>query len=113
MQTTRRRIRAAAELAPRMQLREHHFDRRNLAFGMTADGNAAAVVADLHRPVAVQSDIHLGREARRGLIDGIVDQFPHEVHEPCATGTADVHARPFAHGLQALKGFDRISVVNG
>ena len=37
------------------------------------------------------------------LIDAVVHNLPHAVHEAPLVGGADVHAGPFAHGLEPLQ----------
>ena len=41
--------------------------------------------------------------AGQGLVDGVVDDFEHHVVQAAAViGVADVHARPFAYGIEAF-----------
>ena len=111
MQTARRRVGTTAELAAGVKLGEHDLERRDLLPGVQVDRNASTVVGDLDRPVAMQGDVDLVGEPRRCLVDGIVDQFPDEVHETIGAGAADVHARALANGLQPFEGLDGIGVV--
>ena len=46
---------------------------------MAFDGDAAAVVDDLDRSVAVEHDLDAVAVTGRGLVDRVVDQLPHEV----------------------------------
>ena len=102
---------AAAELAPRVQFREHHLHRRDVPPGRLAHGDAAAVVT--HGDRAVPAEGHVDPPGMPGgrLVDAVVDQFPHQVHEPVAAGAPDVHARPLADRLQALQGLDGVGLV--
>ena len=50
--------------------------------------------------------------ARQRLIDGVVDHLvDHVVQARAVVGVADVHARPFADGVQAAQHLDRIGAV--
>src|SRR3546814_19062613 len=49
--------------------------RRDAFLGVDVDGNAAAVVADGDRAVAVQRHRHGVAVARQRLVDGVVDHF--------------------------------------
>ena len=51
----------------------------------------------------MQDDLDVIAVTREGLVDGVVDDLPHAVHEAALVGRADVHARPFADGLEALE----------
>ena len=80
---------------------------------MQIDGNAPAVVRNLNRFVAMQRQVDLVGEAGRGLIDSIVDQLPHQMHQTIRARAPDVHTRTFTNSLQPLKGLDGIRVVAG
>ena len=47
------------------------------------------------------------------LVDGVVDHLVHEVVQPPLTGRPDVHAGPFADGVESLENRDRTRVVGG
>jgi UDP-N-acetylenolpyruvoylglucosamine reductase len=52
--------------------------------------------------------------AGQRLVDGVVDDLvDHVVQAGAVIGVADIHARPLAHGLQALENLDGIGAVLG
>ena len=93
----------AVELAACVQRGQHDFDRGALLHRVHVDGDAAAVVTVTDATVGQQR--HLDRVAvpRERLVDRVVNDFVDQVVESALPGGADVHARPFADGLQPLK----------
>ena len=65
--------------------------------------DAAAVVGDLDAAVLEQPHVDLGGEAGHRLVDGVVDDLPHQVVQAALAGGADVHAGTFANGLEPLE----------
>ena len=102
---------AVAELAAGVEDREHDLDGRLALLLHDRHGDAAAVVDDGDRAVGVERDVDLGRVAGEGLVDGVVDDLVDEVVQTAHAGRADVHARPLAHGLEALEDGDVLGVV--
>ena len=101
------------ELAAGVQPAHHYFQRGNLQPRMGPHGDAHAVVDDRARPVRVDPHCDVLAPPGHGLVDGIVDQFPHQVVQPARGGVADVHPGTLPHGLQALEDLDLGFVVNG
>ena len=63
-------------------------------------------------PSGVERDHHLVGEAGERLVDGVVDHLvDHVVQAGAVVGVADIHARPLAHGVEALEDLDRFRVV--
>ena len=86
-----------------MQHRHDHLCRRAPLLRVHVHGNAATVIADRHRFVGVNR--HGNRAAVPGqrLIDRVINDLEYQVMKAGAiVGIADVHARPFANGVQAL-----------
>src|SRR5699024_10194147 len=94
---------AAAELPARVQLGVDHLDTGQPGARLDVDGDAASVVAHLDRAVGAQEHLDAGRVAAERLVDRVVDDLPHAVHEAAAIGGPDVHAGSLAHGLQPLE----------
>jgi hypothetical protein len=107
-------VRAVVELAAGVQDRED--DDRGVD-GLAADlhrtgRDAAAVVLDRDRVVGVDEHLDRVAVASESLVDRVVDDLEdHLVEAGAVAGVADVHARPLAHGLQALEHRDRVGVV--
>src|SRR5450759_3124633 len=100
------------EFSAGMQLGHDGLGRRNTFAGMDAGRNAAAVVDHTHRAVGIERGHHFGGKAGERLVDGVVDHFvDHVVEAGAVVGIADIHARPLAHGVEALEDLDRFRVV--
>jgi hypothetical protein len=77
-----------------------------------AGRDAAAVVLDRDRVVGVDDDLDRVAMAGEGLVDRVVDDLEdHLVEARAVAGVADVHARPLAHGFEALEHRDGVGVV--
>ncbi len=102
----------AAELAARVQDREHDLDRglRRVG-GVRVDGDAAAVVDHAHAAVGEKGDEDRVGVAGQRLIDGVVDDLVDEVVQSAGSGRADVHAWALAHGLESFEDLDRVGAV--
>jgi hypothetical protein len=90
----------------------HHFGGRDAFLGMDVDRDAAAVVATVTLPSPFR--VTLTRSAWPGqrLVDGVVDHLvDHVVQARAVVGVADIHARPFAHGIEAAQDGDRGGVI--
>ena len=107
VQTARRFVGLAAELAARMQRCQDHFQRRLvLEFRVRIDGDAAPVVG--HRQAAILVERHLDPVgvSRDGLVHRVVEDFGEEVMQRLLVGAANIHARPPPHGLEPLQHLD-------
>ena len=93
----------ALELAARVRDGEDDFDRRHLLGRMDIDRNAATVVLDRHRAVAVHHHPDAVGEAALGLVAGVVDHFLDDVVRTVGPG---VHVRPLLYGRNALEHLD-------
>ena len=103
------------ELTAGMQLGHDDLGGRNAFALVNADRNAAAVVAHGDRAVGVEDDFHRGGVAGKRFVDRVVDDLvDHVVQAGTVIGVADIHARPLAHGIEALQHPDRFrTVFNG
>src|SRR6185503_2648150 len=87
-------IAVVVELAAGVKNGQHHFG-GGLAARVLIDRNAAAVVDHRDRAVDVDGDVDLVAEPGQRLVDRVVDDLVDQVVQPCRTGRADVHGRPF------------------
>ncbi len=95
-----------------MELGHDDLGGRDALARMDVGRNAAAVIGDGHGAVGVERDGHLGRVARQRLVDGVVDHLvDHVVQARAVVGVADIHARPLAHGIEALEDLDRFRAI--
>src|SRR5262249_9802410 len=88
------------ELAAVLKHRHDAFEGGLADRGVEVHGNAAAIVFDGARTVAIDSDGHLAGKAVHHLVDGVVDDFGDEVVHAADVAVADVHARAFADVFQ-------------
>src|SRR5690606_14635964 len=107
------RIRPAAELAARVELREDDLDAAEPRARLDVDGDAAAAIAHLDAAVRVEDDVDPRAVARDGLVDGVVDDLPQAVHEPGRAVGADVHAGPLPDRFQPLEDLEVMGVIFG
>ena len=95
-----------------VQLGHDHLGRRDALALVDVGGDAAAVVADGARAVGVQDHVDAAGVSRQRLVDGVVDHLiDHVVQARAVVGVADIHARPLAHGVQALEHLDGVGAV--
>ena len=116
VQPARDLVAVLVELAAGMQLGQRDLGGRALRLVLVvelhAGRDAAAVVDHRDRVVGVDGDDDVVAEARKRLVDRVVDHLEHEVVQAGAVGrVADVHARTLAHRLQALQDLDRAFAV--
>ncbi len=111
MQAAGHFVAAAAELASRMEHRQHHLQGGLLQLGLLIHRDAAAIVDDGDAAIGVNGDVDGVTVAGHGLVDAVVDDLANEVVQAANVGAADVHARPAADRLQALEHLDVLGAV--
>ena len=112
VQAARDLVAAAAELAARVQRGHHDLGRRlALVLRVLVDRDAAAVVGDAHAAVGQQRHVDARADAGHRLVDRVVDDLPDQVVQAGRAGRTDVHARPFAHRIEALEHLDVLGGV--
>ncbi len=114
VQPARDLVAVLVELAARVELRHHDLGRRALEFVVVldVDRNAAAVVDDRHRIVGVDDDLDVVAVPGQRFVDRVVEHLEHHVVQTRAVRrVADVHARPLAHGVEALQHLDAGRIV--
>src|SRR5207237_1633349 len=100
------------EFSTRMQLGHDDLGRGNPLAFVDVDRNAAAVVAHGDGAVGIEHDLYRGGIPGQCFVDGIVDHLvDHVVQAGAVVGVAGIHARPLAHGVQALQTPDRFRAV--
>ncbi len=106
-------VRVAVEFSAGVQRGHHHLRGGNF-FAVDVhrvDGNAAAVVDHGDGIVDVNGDFDLVGVTRERLVDGVVDDFIHQMMQPEFAGRADVHRGTFAHRFHAAQNFDGVRGV--
>ena len=112
VQSARHLVAAATELAPRVQRGHHDLGGRlALVLRVLVDRDAAAVVGDPGAAVGQEGHVDAGAHAGHRLVDGVVDDLPHQVVQPARAGRPDVHAGPLAHRVEALEYLDVLGGV--
>ncbi len=86
-----------------MQDGHHDLQGRALLAGVLADGDPAPVVDDPDASVGEKRDLDGVAAPCHRLVDGVVDDLPHEVVQPSQAGGADVHAGTLADRFQTLQ----------
>ncbi len=103
MQATGNLVGIVVEFTAGVQHGHDDLGRRAAFLGVDIDRNAAAVVLDRDRAVAVDDDANLAAMAGERFVDRVVDDLENHVMQAGAViGIADVHARTFAHGIEAF-----------
>ena len=100
------------EFSAGMQLGHDDFGRRNAFALVDVGGNAAAIVAHGAGAVGIEDHIDAVGMAGERFVDGIVDHLiDHVMQARAVIGVADIHARPLAHGIEALQHLDAVGAV--
>ena len=103
MQTAGYLVGIVVELTAGVQHGHDDFRCRSALFRVHVNRNAPAVIRDRHGFVRVDRYRDLTAKTCQRLVDRVVDDLEnHVVKTRAVIGVADVHARPFAHGFEAL-----------
>ena len=95
-----------------MQLGHDNLNGRHVFLGMDVNRNAAPVVTDGDGVVQVQHNFYFVAVPGHGLVNGIVDNFVHQMMEAAAVRAPDIHGRTFPNGLQTFQDSDGICVIS-
>jgi len=106
-------IGAGIELAAGVEAGHDHLHRGQVFARVQVHGNAPAVVFYGDAVIRMDGDLDFVAMPAHGLVDGVVHHFINQVVEAFGAGIADIHGRPFPHGLQALEDLDFVGVVLG
>ncbi len=106
VQTARDLVASLVELTAGVQHRQHDLEGRFALLLVEVRRDAAPVVAHRHRVVLVDRYLDARGKTRQRFVDRVVHHLVDQVMEALLTDVADVHGRPFAHGLQALEDLD-------
>ncbi len=74
--------------------------------------NSTAVVDHSHRVIEMHRDFNLVGVPGERFIDGVIDNFIHQMMQSKLTRRANVHRGAFADRFHAAEHFDRVGVVN-
>src|SRR5690606_31661431 len=116
VQAARDLVAVLVELAAGVQLGQRDLGGRAarlvLVVHLDLDRDAPTVVADRDRIVRVDGDDDLVAMPRERFVDGVVDDFEHQVVQAGPVGgIPDVHARALSDRLQAFEDLDRGGIV--
>ncbi len=84
----------AVEFSAGVQHGKNDFSGGAFFGGVHVHGNAAPIVHNGDGIIGVHRDVDFVGVAGHGFVDGIVDDFPHQVVQAHFAGGADVHRRP-------------------
>lgn len=96
-----------------MQLGVNDLDAGQAGARFHVDRDTTSAVVDLDAAIGVQDDVDLGPVARDRLVDRVVDDLPHAVHEAGRPVRPDVHPGPLADGFEAFKHLEMMGGVLG
>ena len=106
MKSSRNFIAVLVKLSTGMELGKHDLKGGNTFTGHDVDRNTPSIVFDDYFIAMVEVDTHLVAMTRKGLVNGVVDHFIHEVVESVRTSRTDVHAWAFSNCLQTFQDLD-------
>ena len=116
MQTRRDFVIAIVELAARVQLCHHQFERAASGFDVRIDRNAASVVANRNHAVRQELDHDVVGVTSHRFIGRVVQDFAHQDEQTDAPCVADIHSGTMAHGFKSFEPgnvFRRVIAVVG
>ena len=111
VQSARDLVGRVIELTAGVQDRHDDLERRDLFDRMLVDGDAATVVDDRDGVVGVDRHLNLGAETGHGLVDGVVNDLPHQVMKTAGARRANVHARALTNGLETFENLNLAAIV--
>ena len=111
VQAARDLVGRVIELTTGVQNRHNDFERRDLFDRMLVDGDAAPVVDDRDGVVGVDRHLNLGAETGHGLVDGVINDLPHQVMQTAGARRANVHARALTNGLETFEDLNLAAIV--
>ena len=111
VQAARDLVGRVIELTAGVQDRHDDLERRDLFDRMLVDGDAAPVVDDRDGVVGVDRHLNLGAETGHGLVDGVVNDLPHQVMKTAGARRANVHARALTNGLETFENLNLAAIV--
>ena len=111
VQTAGNLVRVLVKLAPGTNLGHDDLKGADALLFVHVDGDATSVVRDANS--VVFRDGHCDRVAVAGkrFVNGVVDDFVHQMVQASDSHVSDVHRRTHAHVLHALEGLNLTGVV--
>ncbi|GBF27580.1 hypothetical protein MnTg02_02634 [bacterium MnTg02] len=117
MQSTGRFVNVRVKFATRMERGHDDLERGfGFIFGVSVDGDAAAIVGDSEPAVRLKRDFDPARMSGDGLVHRIVDHLGEEVVQRNFVRSANVHSWPAANRFKPFQNFNiggRISGLTG
>ena len=111
MKTSGHLIGSFVELTSGMKDGQHYFQGAFVFFLVHIHGDTASVVDHAYRVVLVDCHFDMRAEARKSLVDGVVNNFIDKMMKSFGADVADIHCRAFAHGFQSLEDLDITGAV--
>ena len=95
------------EFSAGVKLGHDHFGGGDAFRLVNVNGNAAAIVGDGDGTIGIEGDDNAIGMAGERFIDGVVHHLiDHVMEARTIVSIADIHARPLAHGVEALQHLD-------
>ena len=113
VQAARNLVGILVEFAARMQLGHDDLGGGNAFLLVNLSRDAAAIVLDGYGAIGVECHGNNVRPAGKRLVDGVVHHLvDHVVEARAVIRIADIHARPFADGVEALQDLDAVRAIS-
>jgi hypothetical protein len=90
---------------------ENNGYRRNSEFCVDTDGDSSAVIRYTDKVSGKNFYVDIGAIARKGFVDGVVDNFINKVMKTLGAGGADIHTGSFSYCFKSFKDLDLVFVV--
>ena len=97
--------------AARMQLGQHQFHAGYALLLVDVHRDAAPVVADGNRPVAVDGHVDVRAVPGEEFVHRVIEHLGHTMMQRALVRSADVHARLFPHRFEPFEGTQIIGVI--
>jgi hypothetical protein len=103
VQTTGYLIAPFVELTAGVQYCEHHLQGRAMLFLVHTYRDTAAIVGHTDGIPLQDGDLHIGAEARQGLVYRVVYYLIYKMMESACGDVTDIHRRTLAYSFQAFE----------
>jgi len=96
-----------------VQRREHHFNGGAFFYRVLIDGDASPVITHFDCAVAENANVDSTAVPGERFVDGVVDNFVHQVVKPAGSGGSDVHAGTLTDRFEAFENLNVTRAVRG
>ena len=105
-------IAVTAKFAARVQNGIDHLKRGNAHFGVNTTRNTATVILHGYAVIRVKRDLYALTAAGQCLVDGVIDNFIHQMVKTARRGRPDIHTRSLSDGFKSFQYLNLTFVIN-